>query len=209
MKIDINAMLDHLSEVSIFDHSLLALFIILGMSAAFTLIHTAQEWKGRGGPLWWNFGAIVGIRVPWWLGFLFFFLILTVTQWLVALAAITGSLVICRVESKYAAVALGALIAARVADTLVSHVLPYVLGYRPNPGLSSTLLYIFEAGLMIATFLKGLTTGCGFTCLGVAIGALAFFIVLPLLWSLRIVKDWSKDRWRPGEPPPPWTGIHA
>lgn len=32
--------LDHLSEVSIFDHSVLALFLILGLSLAFTLLHT-------------------------------------------------------------------------------------------------------------------------------------------------------------------------
>jgi hypothetical protein len=45
MKMDINPMLDHLSEVSIFDHSALALFLILGMSVAITLIHKLQEWR--------------------------------------------------------------------------------------------------------------------------------------------------------------------
>jgi hypothetical protein len=82
---DINPMLDHLSEVSIFDHSALALFLILGMSVAITLIHTLQEWRGSGGPLWRNFGAIVGVWVPNWLGFPFFFLILTAALWLVSL----------------------------------------------------------------------------------------------------------------------------
>ena len=66
MKMDINQMLDHLSEVSAFDHSFLALFLILGLGLglAFTLLHTLAELKGRSGPLWRNFGAVVGARYP-------------------------------------------------------------------------------------------------------------------------------------------------
>lgn len=134
-------MLDHLSKVSIFD-SALALFLILGIGFALTVIHTLQEWKGRGSPVWRNFGAVVGVSVPDWLGFLLFVPFLIAGLWLVELVAITGSLPTCAVPAEYAAVALGALVGARLADTLVLHVLLYALGYRPNPGLSSTTLYV-------------------------------------------------------------------
>jgi hypothetical protein len=206
VKIDVDQMLDHLSEVSIFDHSVFALFVIFGVSAAITLVHTLEEWKAPGGPLWWNFGAIVGVRIPDFLGFLLFTVLLTFALWLVSLVAITGNLVIFSVGTKYSAVALGALIGARLGDTLVSHFLLYVLGYRPNPGLSSTPLYIFEAGFLIMTFLKGITAGCGFTCLGLGIGVFAFCIVLPILWFLKIFKTgWRMSRWLPGQPLPTRT----
>jgi hypothetical protein len=207
MKMDIDRMLDHLSEFSIFDHSVPALFLILGVSFALTLLHTLQEWKGAGGPLWRNFGAIVGVWVPDWLGFPFFFLILTAALWLVALVAVTGSLVIYPVQPKYAAVALGALIGARLGDTVVSHVCRHLRGYRPNPGLASTSLYCIEAVAFIATFYKGLIAGGGFACVGLVIGVLFFCLVLPSLRSLRIVKSWRRDRWLPGEHLPAWTGI--
>jgi Protein of unknown function with HXXEE motif len=202
MKMDINRMLDHLSEVSVFNHSVLALFLIFGMSLALTLFHTLEELKGRGGPLWRNFGAVVGVWIPDWLGFLLFFLILTAVLWLVALVAITGSLLTCAVPTKYAAGALGVLIGARLGDTLVSHVLLYVLRYRPNPGLASTPLYVAEAAFVIATFSRGLTAGGGFICVGLVIGAGAFCFVLPVLWFFGIViPSWRRVRWRRGEPP--------
>jgi hypothetical protein len=208
MKIDLNRMLDHLSEVSVFGRSAVALFLILSTSFALTLFHTPQEWKGRAGPLWRNFGGVVGVWVPDWFGFPLFFLILTVVLWPVTFVAVTGTLLTCAVPSQYTALALGALVGARVADTLVSHVLLYALRYRPNPGLTSTPLYVAEAVFVIATFSKGFTTGGGSTWMGFAIGAGVFCIVLPLLWSLRMVKpSWRRDRWRRGEPPSAWTGI--
>src|SRR6202011_3509183 len=83
-------MLEYFNSVSIFDHSAVALFLILGANWAFTLIHVLQEWKGEKVPLWRVFGAIVGVRVPDWLGFLSFTVGLTVLQWAVGLAAIAG-----------------------------------------------------------------------------------------------------------------------
>src|SRR5262249_29186616 len=43
------------------------------------------------------------------------------------------------------AAALGVLIGARLSDTIASHALLYTVGYRPNPGFSSTPLYVIEA----------------------------------------------------------------
>src|SRR5262245_54492987 len=105
-EMDLNQMLEHLAEVSIFRHSALALFAILGIDFAITLGHTLEEWKGCEVPLWKNFGAIVGVWVPDWLGIPFFFLILTAALWLVALMGITGSLLIVSVPTACAAAAL-------------------------------------------------------------------------------------------------------
>jgi hypothetical protein len=208
MNIDINRMLDHLSEVSVFDHSVLALFLILGLSLAFTLLHTLEELRGPGGPLWRNFGAVVGARIPDWFGFPLFFVILTVALWLVALAAVTGSLLTYAVPPQWAAVALGALIGARLGDTLVSHVLLYRLRYRPNPGLASTPLYIAEAVFLIATFHTGLIAGGNSTWAGLLLGAGFFCLVLPFLWFLRtVIPCWRRVPWRRGALPPKWTDI--
>jgi hypothetical protein len=207
-KMDINRMLDHLSSFSIFDHSVFALFLILGCSMAFTVCHTLQEWRGLGGPLWWNFGAIVGVRIPYWLGFLLFFVSLTAVLWLVAMVAITGSLLAYPVPSKCSAGALGALIGARIGDTLVSHVFLHARHYRPNPGLNSTPLYLLEAVFLLVTFSKGLTAGGDFSWKGVMVGGGFFCIILPMLWlSGILIPSWRKDRWHPGDALPKWVSI--
>jgi hypothetical protein len=202
---DLNQMLDHLSGVSVFGHSALALFVILGIDCAITLAHTLEEWKSREVPLWRNFGAIVGVWVPDWLGFPVFILGLTAGLWAVGLMGISGSLPNGPVRNELAAVALGALVGARVADTLISHVLLYRLGYQPNPGLYSTTLYVAEALFLIATFNRGLTAGGALTWRGLECSTGFFCIVLPSLWTLRIVPGWRKDRWHHGTKIPPWT----
>ena len=137
-----------------------------------------------------------------------FFLILTAILWLVAIVAITGSLLTYAVRTKYTVGALGALIGARLGDTLVSHVFLYALRYRPNPGLLSTPLYFLEAVFLIFTFSRGLTAFGGFAWAGVIVGAGFFCIILPLLWSLGIViPSWRRDRWRRGESPPEWAHL--
>src|ERR1041384_78047 len=83
-------MLDYLNRVSIFDHSTLALVLILGANWAFTLIHVLQEWKGEKVPLWRVFGAIVGLWITNRWGFAVFTLGLTAILWPVGLVAITG-----------------------------------------------------------------------------------------------------------------------
>src|SRR5262249_51037253 len=104
----------HLNQVSIFG-SALALFVILGFSWGFTLIHVLQEWKGEVVPLWRVFGAVVGVWIPNWLGFALFTLGLTVILWGVSLAGISRLLPFRRTLAVPATVrALGGLIGPRV-----------------------------------------------------------------------------------------------
>lgn len=202
-----NELLDYLNEVSVFGRSAVALFLILGISFAFSLLHTLQEWRGSGGPLWRNFGAIVGLQIPDKLGFLGFTLGLTVALWTAGLMGYAGYLPIRgSVEMQYAIGALGLLLGARVSDTLVSHILLHFLRYRPNPGLTSTILYVVEAIFIIVAFNKGLSSDITSAGWGIAGGVLFFCLVLPLLWLLRFLfPGWRQDRWIRGEPLPPWT----
>ena len=198
-------MLDYLSQVSVFD-SALALFVILGVNWAFTLIHILQEWKGEDVPLWRVFGAVVGVWIPNRLGFLSFTVLLCAVQWLVGLAAIAGWLPVVGPLSLSAGVgALGALIGARLADCVVSHWGLHGLGYRPNPGLSSTVLYAAEAIFILVTFHKGLSLHPGAAWIGFACGAGFFVAVLPLFRCLRLVPAWRRDAWVRGEPIPAWA----
>jgi hypothetical protein len=50
--------LDHFSQISGFGRSAPLLILILAVNFAITGLHSFQEWKGAGGPLWRNFGAI-------------------------------------------------------------------------------------------------------------------------------------------------------
>src|ERR1700730_17845211 len=191
-------MLDYFNRVSIFDHSTVALLLILGANWAFTLIHILQEWKSEKAPLWRVFGAVVGVRVPNWLGFVFFTVVLTAFLWVLGLAAIAGWLV-------GGAGALGALIGARVIDSVLSHWGLYALGYRPNPGLSSTILYSIEAIFILVTFWAGLSSAPRAALIGFGVGALPFIGGLPLLRLLRVVPSWRREPWVRWTPLPEWA----
>jgi hypothetical protein len=191
-------MLDYLNRVSIFDHSALALFLIVGADWAFTLIHVLQEWKGSKAPLWRVFGAVVGVRVPNWLGFVVFTIVLTAFLWGLGLVAIAGWL-------GGGAGALGALIGARVVDCVLSHWGLYALGYRPNPGLSSTILYSIEAIFILVTFWTGLSSAPLAALIGFGVGALPFIGALPLVWLLRVVPSLRHEPWERWTPLPAWT----
>jgi hypothetical protein len=106
--------LDHLNQISGFGRSAPLLILILAANFAITALHSWQEWKGAGGPLWRNFGAIVGVKIPDPLGFLGFTAALTLGLWALALIGIAG-------WPRWIppAFALGALIGARLSDTLV------------------------------------------------------------------------------------------
>lgn len=198
--------MDYLAQVSIFN-SLTALLLILGANAAFTLIHVLQEWKGEEVPLWRVFGAIVGVFVPDKFGFRLFTVGLCLALWLIGLMAIAGWLPIIGSLPHWLGVgALGVLVGARVADSVISHWMLYGLGYRPNPGLSSTALYVAEAIFIIVTFHKGLAAFPVTASVGVALGALAFILVLPSLRLLpRVCPALRREPWERGQPLPEWA----
>jgi hypothetical protein len=201
------AILDHLDQVSVFGHSAVALFLILGLDWVFTGIHTYQEWRGEAAPLWRVFGAVVGLRLPNWLGFLLFTVTLTLALWGVGLAGIAGWLPLAGHLASYKAVgALGVLIGARIADTLISHWGLYAVGYRPNPGLKSTPLYVLEAVFILLTFWHGLALYPHAALCGFVIGAGFFILVLPALWALRIIApSWRREPWTRWQPLPAWA----
>jgi hypothetical protein len=198
-------MLDYFSQVSIFN-SALALFLILGANWAFTLVHVLQEWKGESVPLWRVFGAVIGLFVPNKFGFATFTVGLCLVQWLIGVMAITGWIPPF-VPASTPYWALGALVGARIADSVVSHWLLYGLRYRPNPGLSSTALYAIEAIFILLTFHKAYVLNPHAWRFGFVCGA-GFFIVLVWLglWLLRIfVPSLRRDRWVRGGPIPAWA----
>jgi hypothetical protein len=201
------AILDHLDKVSVFGPSVVALFLILGLDWVFTGLHTYQEWRGEAAPLWRVFGAVVGLRLPNWLGFLLFTVTLTLALWGVGLAGIAGWVPLAGHLAPYKAVgALGVLIGARIADTLISHWGLYAVGYRPNPGLKSTPLYVLEAVFILLTFWKGLSHDPHAALCGFVIGAGFFILVLPALWALRIIApSWRRERWTRWQPLPAWA----
>src|SRR5919201_716027 len=201
-----NAVLDHLDEVSIFGRSSVALFLILGLDLTFSAIHAYEEWRGEEAPLWRVFGAIVGLWVPNWAGFLVFTVALTLALWGAGLAGICGCLPIVGHSLPATVGALGVIIGARISDTLVSHWALYALGYRPNPGLKSTPLYVLEAVFIALTFWKGLSLAPCAAWTGVAVGTIVFILVLPGLRALRTIwPSWARAPWVRWRPLPAWT----
>jgi hypothetical protein len=196
--------LNHFSQISNFGRSASLLILIVAANFAITALHSWQEWKGPGAPLWRNFGAIVGLKIPDWLGFLGFTLALTLTLWILGLMGIAGWLpIVGPVGHSCAAFALGAVIGARLSDTLVSHVLLHYRGYRPNPGLSSTPLYVLEALFIIVAFHAGLQAAPLWAAIGILLGAGFFVAVLPFLrWLRSKIPALQQALWQPGQPMP-------
>jgi hypothetical protein len=175
-----------------------AVLLILAADFGFTTLHSWQEWKGAGGPLWRNFGAIVGLEIPDAIGFPLFTVGLTLMLFAVGFIAIIGPL-----GHTWTAFALGALIGARLSDTLVSHVRLYVKGYRPNPGLSSTPLYLLEACFLAWLFHTRLSANSSIATVGFVIGAASFVVVLPMLRLVRLaLPSLRRTPWQPGKPMP-------
>lgn len=177
------------------------LLLLLLADFGVTLFHSYQEWKGAGAPLWRNFGAIVGLDISDWWGFRIFTVGLTVTLFVAGFVGIVGIL-----GGRAAAFALGALIGARWSDTFVSHVVLHFVGYRPNPGLSSTPLYILEALFLAWLFQASLAAHPHHAWYGFALGVLVFMAVLPGLWLARqIWPERQRPAWHRGQPMPAWA----
>jgi hypothetical protein len=200
------AALDHLDQFSIFGRSSVALFLILGLDLTFSAIHAYEEWRGEEAPLWRVFGAIVGLWVSNRAGFLVFTVVLTLVLWGAGLVGICGCLPIAKHSLPATVGALGAIIGARISDTLVSHWGLYALGYRPNPGLKSTPLYVLEAIFIALTFWKGLSLAPGAAWTGIAAGAVVFVLVLPVMRTLRAIRpSLARAPWIRWQPLPAWT----
>ena len=165
------------------------LLLILVADFAITSLHSYQEWKGLGAPLWRNFGAIVGFDFPDRCGFWLFTATLTLFLFAIGFVGIIGPL------GPYStAAALGVLIGARLSDTIISHSLLYVVGYRPNPGLSSTPLYVLESLFISWFFYARLAAAPHWALRGLGLGAILFVLVLP---GLRLARWW----WPPESEP--------
>jgi hypothetical protein len=180
------------------------LVLILVADFALTSFHAYQEWKSPGAPLWRNFGAIVGLKFSDRWGFFLFTVGLTVTLFAIGYVGIMGPW-----GPTWTAGALGALIGARWSDALVSHVLLCAVGYRPNPGFSSALIYLLEGGFIAWVFKAALTADPYHAEIGFAGGVMAFVLVLPLLWLLRTaVPALRRVPWTRGQPMPAWASAH-
>ncbi len=200
------AILEHLDQVSVFGHSFVALCIILSINWALSALHIYQEWRGDEVPLWRVFGAVVGVRLPDWLGFSSFTLGLLLLLWGTGLAGIAGWLPFYgKLSPPWAVGALAAIVGARISDSIISHWSLYGLGYRPNPGLASTPLYVIEACFILVLFWKGFSLAPTAAWLGFGGGAAFFILVLPFLRTLRAIKSWRREEWIPGQPIPAWT----
>jgi hypothetical protein len=189
-------MQQHLSEISLLGPSALVLILLLAVNIGLTLVHSLQELNGR---QWRYLGAIAGLCLPDWVGFLFFFLALTATLWALGLAGLAGYLPFYGPLPAYLSVgAVGALIGGRFSDRYYNHVLPDRQGYRPNPGLSSTPYYVVEAVLMTILFFPGLQRHFIAAAVGIVFGWLLFYSVLPLLRTLRVIRAWRCEPWQVG-----------
>jgi hypothetical protein len=173
----------------------------------FSAVHAYEEWRGEEAPLWRVFGAVVGLWLPDWLGFLLFTLGLTFLLWCAGLVAIGGWFpFIGNMSLPIVIGTLGFIIGARVSDTLVSHWGLYAAGYRPNPGLKSTPLYVLEAAFLLVTFWPGLSLSASSARWGFACGAAFFILVLPALRACRaLALAWQRTPWTRWQPLPAWT----
>src|SRR5208282_6008271 len=76
------------------------------------------------------------------------------------------------------------------------------LGYRPNPGIQSTPLYVGEAVFLLAAFWPGLTLAPATAWVGFVLGNGFFVAILPILRAGRLIKTWRRDAWVRGKPIP-------
>jgi hypothetical protein len=195
-------------SVSSLGSSAVTPLLLLALSWAFSAVHVFEEWKGSAFPLWRAFGAIEGIYVPNWLGFPFFTVALLFLLWAIGVGAIVGLGIAGPLTAEQGVFLLGALIGALGSDCLFSHWTPYLAGYRPNPGVRSTALYVLEAALLLLLFWKGLSAHPSQALIGGLLGALFFLAVWGFLVALRLcVPAWRRSPWVSGQPIPSWASA--
>ncbi len=174
------------------------LAIIQIVHLALTLVHSLQERKGQ---LWRYFGAIVGVKIPDSFGQVVFFGGLTLSLWIVGLIGIYGTVTW---ETPLAFCCLGAVVGCRLSDSLYSHVRLNYEGYKPNPGLESVPLYVIESVALIVIFFPTVAAHPGAVTIGFAIGAFAFYSVIPTLRIFGPLVFEKMERWEVGTPQPQW-----
>jgi hypothetical protein len=201
-------MLAHIDRASAILSPAPVILLLLVVDLVLTALHVYQEWRGPPAPLWRVFGAVVGVRLPDRLGFVLFTPALLVLLWLLAWVGLAGWLPgLGRLPLPGAVFALGAIIGARLSDSIVSHWLLYWLGYRPNPGIQSTPLYVAEAVFLLAAFWPGLALAQATAWVGFVVGAGFFVAILPILRAGRLVETWRRDAWVRGKPIPAWATL--
>jgi hypothetical protein len=181
------------------DHTVLYLVVLQAIDLLLTLVHSLQERRGR---LWRYFGAIAGVKISDRFGQLAFFGGLT-TLWIVGSVGIAFTVL---GQAPFAFGCLGAIIGSRVSDSLFSHILLDNAGFRPNPGLSSVPFYLAEAVVLLVVFWPAIVGNIVPAAIGFAIGALAFYAVIPTLRAYGPLIFQPIEAWRGGSPQPSWFG---
>jgi hypothetical protein len=167
-------------------HADRAMLVLLGVDLTLTAWHSAQEFDGR---LWRYFGAIRGVKIPDWAGFLAFTVGLTSALWVVAILALAFG----------QPWALGLLLGARMGDWWSSHAHLEAIGYRPNPGFGTAMLFPIETLIVFFASWDVVQAGPAWMLLGCLGGAASFASILPALGLLRHWPDFGQPRWRRGD----------
>jgi len=189
---------ENLSDIWVFgaSYTFVALVLLQIANLALTLLHSVQE---RNGKLWRYFGAIAGVRIPDGSGQFLFFVVLTISLWIVGLLGITGTVLW---PSRLAFACLGAIIGCRISDSLFSHILLNNAGYRPNPGLASVPLYFVEVLILVVVFYPTLRMHPRAVLIGFFFGALFFYGVIPFIRTFGPLLWERMAPWEKGTPQP-------
>jgi hypothetical protein len=192
------SMTENLSDIWVLGsgYTLGALALLQIIDLALTLLHSLQE---RNGKLWRYFGAIAGVRIPDGSGQFLFFVVLTISLWIVGLLGIAGTVLW---QTWLAFGCLGAIIGCRISDSLFSHILLNNAGYRPNPGLLSVPLYFIEAAVLVVVFYPTIRTHPLAALVGFFFGALFFYGVIPVLRTVGPLLWERMPPWQKGAPQP-------
>jgi hypothetical protein len=142
----------------------------LALSVTLILVHTMEEVRGEGGPLWRYLSDVSGADIYDPAGY-------------AAVALVTPAAMMTAVAMAYwtrEPFWLGVVFGAKSGDMAFTHTLPTVSGYRPNPGIWSSLLYGTEA--------IGLATALELDPLGMVVGAAPFMLLWPSLYVMATVR---------------------